>query len=82
MKNENKNRTYIQNFICPSYQFNYHVNWKIEKRVGKKTQHIALLLLNWKKGPEFEGKVLLLVVDCHICKSGFIRKYHELQGML
>lgn len=44
MKNEKKNGTYPQNFICPSYQFNYHVNWKIEKRVGKKTQHTATFI--------------------------------------
>lgn len=43
MTNENKNEIYPQNFICPSYEFNYHVNWKIEKRLGKKTQ----LLLHW-----------------------------------
>lgn len=62
MTNENKNKTYPHNFICPGYQFNYHVNWKIEKRVGKKTQHTALLSLNWQKGPEFERKSIATCV--------------------
>lgn len=57
MTSEKKNETYPQHFICPSYQFNYHANWKIAKRIGKKdSTYCSIFSKLTKKGPEFEGK--------------------------